>query len=115
MKIKDKYHLEFYKKKIKFDNSIYCWCECKSTNSDHQGLIIVQFLYKEDCIALKEDLTAALNGTFTGNNDEWVGLGNEGGEKIFISSPNVTLRDFITIPITEMIQLIDEWVEFCGY
>ena len=115
MKIKDKYHLEFFKSRKPIDNSIYNGCICKSTTTAHHGLDILRNLYKEDCIALKEDLIATLNGTFTGDNEEWVGLGNEGGEQILISSPNITLREMITIPITEMLQLLDEWMEFCGY
>jgi len=116
MKIKDKYQLEFIKR-TSLTGEIVFDCIPKDTTDSPWAFQLLWALGNDNALAMRDDLILAIDhGDKNWEGDDWVSDGFEGHPyEVNFQYPNVMLAEYLVIPMTEMKQLLDEWIEFCGF
>ena len=106
--MREKYDLTFIKKKI--DGEI-CFIVKKQIVDEYSLLQIIGFFDVEESLDFLLEINNAISGKI--QNLDWCSDSIENNYDLEILYPNVIINEVLIIPLQDMKQLLEEWIDFC--
>jgi hypothetical protein len=105
----NKYTLKFVKRKLS-DGSVYPIVIQEVKGSDNSVLVFINGLDKHDCESFIYDLDRCIEGQ--ANADEGFFSDSVEHIKIIYNYPNINIDDILSMPMQDMKELLEEWLNF---